>query len=231
MTVAARLAGEGVDVRRGGRVVLRQAYVDAVPGAITALVGRIGAGKTTLFRVLTGRLRPDRGQVRWEGQRLQRPRLETLARHGLAYLPDHPWLAPRHTLRSQLRLAARVSGQDWVAAAARLGVTRLDQRPHDLSTGERRLGELALAVALGATALVLDEPFRELDPLHRERLGGCLRDLAADGCAVLFADHDVASVLSFADRLFAIESGATRLVPGFRERPVVDWYVGWGRGG
>jgi len=231
VSATARIAAEAVDLSRGGRAILRQAYVDAVPGTITALVGRIGAGKTSLLRVLAGRMRPDRGQVRWEGERLRRPSLEALARAGLALLPDHAWLAPQHTLGVQLALAARVSGGDWRAAVARVGATRVDRRPGDLSTGERRLGELALAVSLGATALVLDEPFRELDPLHRERLGACLRDLADDGCAVLFADHDVASVLAWADRLFAIEAGATRFVPGFRERRVVDWYVGWGRGG
>jgi len=76
-------------------------------------------------------------------------------------------------------------------------------------------------------ALVLDEPFRELDPIHRERLGTLLRGLAGAGCAVLFADHDVASVLGFADRLFSIETGATRIIPDFRERPVPEWYRGW----
>ena len=101
-------------------------------------------------------------------------------------------------------------------------------RPPDLlSTGERRLTELAVAIVLGATALVLDEPFRELDPAHRERLGTELRRLAAGGRAVLFADHDVTSVLSFADRVFGIEAGATRLIAGFRERPVAEWYREW----
>ena len=82
-------------------------------------------------------------------------------------------------------------------------------------------------VALGATALVLDEPFRELDPAHRERLGGELRRRAGEGRAVLFADHDVTSVLACADRVFGIEDGATRFIPDFRGRPVEDWYHGW----
>jgi ABC-type multidrug transport system ATPase subunit len=220
------MSAEGVSLERGGRAILRQAYVDAVGGTVTGLVGRIGAGKTTLLRVLVGRSRPDAGQVRWEGARQRRPRLDALACRGLAYVPDHPWLCPRLTVRAHLELAGRVAGRDWRSVA---GIARssLDHRPGELSTGERRLSELAVAAILGTRALVLDEPFRELDPIHRECFGTLLRERAVAGCAVLFADHDVASVLGFADRLFSIETGATRPVPGFRERPVAEWYLGW----
>jgi len=218
---------EGISLQRGRRTILRRAYVDAVGGTVTGLVGRIGAGKTTLLRVLVGRTRANAGQVRWDGERQRRPRLDALARRGLAYVPDHPWLCPRLTVRAHLELAARVAGRDWQPAAAGIALPSLGQRPAELSTGERRLSELAVAATLGTRALVLDEPFRELDPIHRERLGTLLRGLAGAGCAVLFADHDVASVLGFADRLFSIETGATRIIPDFRERPVPEWYRGW----
>ena len=227
MSGAARIAVEGVDVRLGGRTILRQAYVDAVPGSVTALVGVSGAGKTTLLRVLVGRLRPDAGHVRWAGERVDPPRLPLLARRGLAYLPDHPWLSPRLTVGAHLAMAARAGGATRTTEAREIGIDWLDRTPDTLSTGERRLAEMAMAIALGATVLVLDEPFRELDPRHRERLAAELRRRASEGRAVLFADHDVTSVLACADRLFGIEAGATRSIPDFRERPVQDWYQGW----
>jgi ABC-type multidrug transport system ATPase subunit len=223
----ARISAESVVVRRRGREILRQAYVDAVPGTVTGLVGRTGAGKTTLLRVLVGRLRPDAGQVRWEGTHQRTPDLPRLARRGLAYLPDHPWLSPRLSIEAHLQFASRRSGADWRRAAETVGIQWGARLPDALSTGERRLSELALALALGATALVLDEPYRELDPLHRERLVECLRSLARGGAAVLFADHDVSAVLAGVDRLFGIEDGATRAVPGFRDRPVAEWYASW----
>jgi energy-coupling factor transporter ATP-binding protein EcfA2 len=120
-----------------------------------------------------------------------------------------------------------MGGRAVPEAAREMGIDWLDRALDTLSTGERRLTELAIAISLGATALVLDEPFRELDPPHRERLAAELRRLASDGRAVLFADHDVTSVFACADRLFGIEGGATRSIPDFRERPVQDWYLGW----
>jgi ABC-type multidrug transport system ATPase subunit len=221
------VSAEGVDLRLGGRAILRQAYVDAEAGAVTALVGVNGAGKTTLLRVLAGRVRSDGGNVRWAGKRVAPPRLPLLARRGLAYLPDHPWLCARLTVAEHLMLAARAGGVAVGPDVREIGIDWLDRSPDTLSIGERRLTELAVAITLGASVLVLDEPFRELDPSHRERLATRLRRLATDGRAVLFADHDVASVFACADRLYGIEAGATRLIPGFRERPVAEWYHGW----
>jgi branched-chain amino acid transport system ATP-binding protein len=85
--------------------------VDAVPGTVTALVGVSGAGKTTLFRVAAGRLRPDGGQVRWEGTPLGRARLACLARRGLAFLPDHAWLSRGLTVGPHLAMAGRY--REW----------------------------------------------------------------------------------------------------------------------
>lgn len=226
-TATPRIAAEAVEVQRGGRIILRQAYVDAVPGSVTALVGVVGAGKTTLFRVLAGRLRPDRGQVRWDGVPLTRPSLAAMARVGLAFLPDHAWLSPRLTVGQHLAFAARMGGRASPPAASGLGIEWRDRRPDALSSGERRITELALAMALDPVAVVLDEPFRDLDPSHRERLGSLLRGLASAGRAVLFADHDVTSVLAFADRVFGIEAGSTRLIVGFRDRPIAEWYREW----
>jgi ABC-type multidrug transport system ATPase subunit len=221
------VAADGVALRLGGRAILRQAYVDADMGAVTALVGVSGAGKTTLLRVLVGRTRPDAGHVRWAGERMDRPRLALLARRGLAYLPDHPWLSPRLTVGEHLDMAARSGTAPRAEDVRPIEIDWHDRPPDTLSTGERRLTELAMAITRGATALVLDEPFRELDPLHRERFGAELRRRAAEGRAVLFADHDVTSVMAFADRVFSIEEGATRLIVGFRDRPIAEWYREW----
>jgi len=218
------IAGDSITVRLGGRAILQSAYVDAVPGKITVLVGRSGAGKTTLFEILVGRRRPDGGQVRWNGEQMSRPSLPLLARRGLFYHPDRPWLATSLTAADHFALLGRPLVDD------RLDTTAwLHRRVGDLSGGELRLTELALGLALAPTVALLDEPFRGLEPRRREQVAAALRLLAERGTAVLYADHDVESVRRTADRLFSMEQGATRLVEGFRERPLHEWYHAWPR--
>jgi energy-coupling factor transport system ATP-binding protein len=144
------------------------------------------------------------------------------------YVPDAPCLSTRVRVRRQLALVARVWDSDADAVARASGVdTLLDRTSPGLSTGERRLCELAVATACRPDAIVLDEPFRDLDPLHREAMGRRLRALAGDGVAVLFADHDATMVAETADRLFAVEEGRTRVVPDFRNTPIAEWYRSW----
>ncbi len=216
------IAGDSITLSLGGRAILQSAYVDAVAGAITVLVGRTGAGKTTLFEILVGRRRPDRGQVRWNGERVPHPSLPLLARRGLFYHPDRPWLAPSLTPAEHFALLGRDPGGDSLGVAA-----WLNRRVGTLSGGELRLTEIALGLALAPAVALLDEPFRGLEPRHREQVATALRLLAERGTAVLYADHDVESVRRTAERLFSIEQGATRLVEGFRERPLAEWYHAW----
>ena len=119
---------------------------------------------------------------------------------------------------------------DWARVVDVFGIGGwLRQKTGSLSEGELRLTELAFGFALRPVVALLDEPFRGLEPLHREQIGRGFRDLANAGVAILYADHDVESVRRTADRLFSMEGGATRVVAGFRERPLHEWYHVWPR--
>lgn len=223
-----RLAADSITHRFGGRRVLHAAYVDAVAGTVTALVGQSGAGKTTLLEILVGQRRPDAGQVRCTGIRVPRATRAALARRGVAWIPDAPSLSRRESVRRQLALVARAWDTSPEDATRVFGIAALlDRTTSALSAGERRQCDLAVATASHPDVLVIDEPFRGLEPLQREAIGRRLRELAAGGVAVLFADHDAVMVAQVADRLFSIERGCTRLVPDFRTTPVPEWYRSW----
>ncbi|MFI5234103.1 MAG: ATP-binding cassette domain-containing protein [Gemmatimonadales bacterium] len=229
--MTAILALDSIEFSFGDRAVLRSAYLDALAGTVTALIGRSGTGKTTLFRVLEGSLRPAAGTVRWDGVPIARVRPEELARRGLASLPSGTWL-PDHLPAGELvGMLAGVWGGRAADVLAEAGIGAVVDRPTaSLSGGERRMAEITVALAARPSVLVLDEPFRGLAPVHRNALGVLLRRRASEGMAVLFADHDVVSVLEYADRVFSLAAGRTRLVSGFRERPVTEWYELWPSG-
>jgi ABC-type multidrug transport system ATPase subunit len=210
------------------RWILKNAYADALPGQITALVGQSGAGKTTLMEIMVGERRCAGAHVRFDGEPVTKPRLATLAPRGLFFQPDFSWLHPSLTVAQHLEVAAQRSGDDWRMLAGKYGIEHLlGSRTTALSGGETRLTGLVIAVMACRRVLVADEPLRGLDPKTREVVARMLRELADRGVAVLIADHDAQAILRLADRIFAIENGRTRSVPDFRETPIDRWYRAW----
>lgn len=204
-------AAEGFWKAFGRRPVLRNASVWGEAGAVTVLLGRNGSGKTTLFRAALGLLRAETGVVLFGGGRYVRPRLSELARRGLFFLPDRNLLAGLFTARQHgTALRRSFPEADFPAVAERLEVGHLlDRRPSDLSGGERRRIEFALAEARRPSVLVADEPLRGLAPLDAARVSERLRALAATECAVIVSGHEVRSLLALADSVVWITAGTT----------------------
>jgi ABC-type multidrug transport system ATPase subunit len=226
MTVA-YLAADSIQYLRSGQRILRLAYVDAIPGSITALIGVSGAGKTTLLEILVGIRRPSAGLIRWAGTDAGRAGPKRRARCGISFLPARPWLPLLLTTEEILSITGAVWKSDWRLVAEELELGDwMRRRVASLSGGERRLVELAVVLGCNPSALVLDEPFGALDPIFRARLARLLRKRADQGVAILFADHDPEAILT-ADRVFSMTHGTTRLVPHFKTRPREEWYSAW----
>jgi ABC-type multidrug transport system ATPase subunit len=103
------LCADSVGKAFGGRRVLTAATLRVDAGAVVALVGRNGAGKSTLLKIAAGYERADYGTVHFAGCAYAAPRLSTLARRGLFFLPDRDILSTTFTLRAQLEAAARMA--------------------------------------------------------------------------------------------------------------------------
>ncbi|MFI9026250.1 ABC transporter ATP-binding protein [Streptomyces sp. NPDC053560] len=201
----------GLSVRRGRIDALHRVDLAVRPGETVALMGRNGAGKSTLLNTLVGLHEPAAGSVRVGGAVPHRtgPR-ELLRQVGL--VPQEP----RDLLYADT-VAAECAAADADAGAApgscRALVTRLlpdvpdDTHPRDLSEGQR----LALALAVILTArpplLLLDEPTRGLDYAAKARLVTVLRDLAAEGHAIVLATHDVELAAELAHRVVILADG------------------------
>lgn len=210
MSLLLRASGIGVSI--AGRKVLRSAELRARAGEVTALLGRNGSGKTTLLRVASGLLRPDHGSVTFRDEASPSPRLPEMARRGLFHLPERGLLSAPVPLGDQLgAVAARSSGPPADAAVGRFRLEALtDSRPRELSGGERRRAELALAWLRRPRCLLADEPFLGIAPRDRALASATLTELAGEGCAVVATGHQVRELMTAADRVTWLHAGATR---------------------
>jgi energy-coupling factor transport system ATP-binding protein len=198
-------------VRYGPVVALREVSVSIRIGEVVALMGRNGAGKSTLLRALTGLVTPEVGAVRVDGTdpAALAPR-QLVTRVGL--VPQDPGdLLYADTVAAECRAA---DGDAGVAeGTCRTLLERLvpglapDAHPRDLSEGQRLGLVLAIVLTARPPLLLLDEPTRGLDYAAKRRLVTILRELAAEGRAVVLATHDVELAAAVATRTVVIADG------------------------
>ena len=209
------LVAEGVRVAFGGVVAVAGVDLTAPPGRVTSVIGPNGAGKTTLLNLVSGFQRPDTGTVRVGSREITGQAAYDVARAGLArtFQTAQPfgglsvldnvrlgllrgsWRgeAPAALARALLSLVGYAGSETRLAATL----------PHV----DRRLVEIARALATGPAVLLLDEPAAGLDEADTVKLGGLLQRLARAGLAVVLVEHDMSLVMSISDQIVVLDAG------------------------
>ncbi|MFG2217891.1 ABC transporter ATP-binding protein [Streptomyces sp. NPDC048685] len=216
--MTARLTARDITLRYGDRVVSTRLSIDIPDGAFTAIVGPNACGKSTLLSALVRLLRPDSGQVEFDGREVGRYATKALARQ-LGFLPQDP-LAPDDIKVRQLVARGRFPHQSMLAlwspddeeavdgAMAAAGVGDLADRPvRELSGGQRQRVWMAMVLAQQTPHLLLDEPTSFLDITHQYQLLGLLARLRDQGRTVVAVLHDINQACRFADHLIAMKDG------------------------
>ena len=185
-------------------------------GTVTALIGSSGSGKSTVLRLLLGLERPDRGQVRIDGEILQARQVLPLRRR-VGYVIQEGGLFPHLTALDNLALLPRHLGWDAarirqraqaLAELAHLPHAALRRYPAELSGGQRQRVALMRGLMADPDALLLDEPLGALDPIVRYELQQDLRRLFGElGKTVILVTHDLAEAAWFAPRLVLLRQG------------------------
>jgi lipopolysaccharide export system ATP-binding protein len=202
----------------GGRPLVNQVTLELHPGEVVGLLGPNGAGKTTTFSLVTGLLRPDRGQVLLDGEAVQALPMPMRARRGIGYLPQEASVFRQLSVRDNLRLALEVSQAPRALRQQRLEALIEEfhlgpfqhRRGYQLSGGERRRCEVARALAVGEGGpryLLLDEPFAGVDPMAVADLQALIGSLRSRGMGVLITDHNVRETLAITDRAYILTEG------------------------
>jgi len=222
---------ENLSISFGGLRAVSDLAFSAAPGMVTSLIGPNGAGKTTVLNMLSGFYRPDAGTIRLGVEALERQPAYRAARAGIARtyqtsqlfgsmsVLDNLVIAQwRGRLGVPLLRAERAARRTAVARAESLAAFvgyRGDvlRRAADLPHVDRRLLEIARALATDPAALLLDEPAAGLSREDKERVADLLRQVAASGVSVVLVEHDMSLVMGVSDHVVVIDAG-TRIAAG-----------------
>ncbi len=209
-----QLEVEDITVMFGGQRALSGVSLTAERGHVTGLIGPNGAGKSTLFDVISGLRKPATGKVFLGGRDVTRAGPSRRAKHGLARTFQRLELFGRLSVRDNLLVAAELGSQRRKAGSVaddiidRLGLGLVATTTADsLSTGMGRLVEVARAMAVNPTTLLLDEPAAGQDREETERFSLILRSLAEEGMAVLLVEHDMELVMNVCDQVYVLDLG------------------------
>jgi ABC-type branched-subunit amino acid transport system ATPase component len=218
-----------LSVHFGGLIAVDHASLRASSGTVTALIGPNGAGKTTLFNASTGVVTAATGDVLLGGSRLNHESVSRRASRGLGRTFQRMELFNSMTVEENVRLGPEAVfssrhpfgqivarrhertdiGDRALDAMERCGIVHLARRvAGGLSTGQRRLVELARAIASPFRFLLLDEPSSGLDHYETERFGEVLGQFVADtGMGVLLVEHDMALVAAICTYVYVLDFG------------------------
>jgi branched-chain amino acid transport system ATP-binding protein len=221
-------------------------------GEVRSIIGPNGAGKTTLFNLVTGALPPTAGRVVFKGRDLTGLAPPAIFRLGIVRSFQVSHIFPKLTVRQNVELMvygrvrssgspfgrSRVSSDDVAQRVARtlerLGLTaRADEDAGTLSHGDRRLVEIAMAIAAEPELLLLDEPTAGMSPEETRATARLLRGLAPD-ITLVIVEHDMSVVMTISDRISVLHRGEI-LAEGppaeiRANQSVQDVYLGAGAG-
>ena len=199
-------------------------------GERLALAGATGSGKSTILRIAAGLLQADAGSVWFEGKRVPGPEEKLMPGHpGVAYLSQHFELRKNYRVGDELEAWSKLTEAETLRICEICRVGHLIKRmTHELSGGERQRVALARALLTDPRLLMLDEPYSNLDAVHKQVMQDVIEDISATlGITCMKVLHDGADVLSWASRVIVMRDG--RIVqegdPGFVYYQPVDEYV------
>jgi branched-chain amino acid transport system ATP-binding protein len=197
--------------------ILHGVSLEARPGEVVALLGRNGAGKSTAMKAIMGLVTPARGEVSFEGKRIERLPPYRIARLGLGYVPEERRIFTELSVMENLEVG-RQRPRDGAPAwdADRLfalfpNLGRMRERPGGrMSGGEQQMLTIARTLMGNPRCVMLDEPSEGLAPIIVEQMAHSIRALKGEGMSVLLCEQNLHFCQSVADRAYIIEKGQIR---------------------
>ncbi|BAZ52874.1 putative ATP-binding protein of sugar ABC transporter [Nostoc sp. NIES-4103] len=201
--LVSRLQVRNISKSYPGCLANQQVNLTIQPGEIHALLGENGAGKSTLMKIIYGLVRPDAGEIFWEGQQINLYNPAQARNLGIGMVFQHFSLFD--TLTATENIALTLSPKEkWNLSRLSQKIRTLSEvyglniecdRPvHTLSVGEKQRLEILRCLYHKTKLLILDEPTAVLTPQETEKLFATLQQIASDGCSILFSSHKLPEV-------------------------------------
>lgn len=194
-------------------MILKGVGVTVSPGEIVSIVGPNGAGKSTFLKALAGLVRPSQGSIRLEGRELRGLKPREIARAGIAFVPQENNVFASMTVRENLEMGGHVDRAGSSDQIARIFERFPDlhakrrQAARTLSGGQRQMLAMGMALMVEPKLLLLDEPSAGLSPVATERLFETIRQIHADGVAILMVEQNALEALALSDRAYIFVDG------------------------
>lgn len=202
-----------------GRTVVNGVDIEVHSGEIVGLLGPNGAGKTTSFYMIVGLVKPNGGEVFFNGVNTTHEPMYKRARLGMGYLPQEESIFRKLTVRENIlavmetqNLPNSVRHEQCQQLLEKFGIDHVaDNLALTLSGGEKRRLTIARSLVTEPKLVMLDEPFSGVDPLAVEDIQKIILMLKEAGLAILITDHNVRETLGIVDRAYLIHEGRVLL--------------------
>tara|TARA_B100000965_G_scaffold84936_1_gene68449 strand:- start:630 stop:1373 length:744 start_codon:yes stop_codon:yes gene_type:complete len=210
------LIAKGLHKQYGSRMVVNNVDILVNRNEVVGLLGPNGAGKTTTFYMITGMIKPTKGDIFLDDNNITNDPMYRRARKGVGYLAQEPSIFSKLTVENNLKLVLEMredlSQQEQKEKLDGLlddfSVSSLRKsKGGTLSGGERRRVEIARSLCMDPDFILLDEPFAGVDPIAVEEIQSIVNSLKQRNIGVLITDHNVRETLSITDRSYLLFNG------------------------
>lgn len=198
--------------------ILRDVSLEIETGSICGLIGRNGAGKTSLMRSIMGVLPIETGEIHFQEKELHNTKAHERAKLGIGYLPEDRRLIADFTVEENIMVSLwATNNQDrsrlkWVYELMPEIGRFADRKALTLSGGQQKLVALARALVSGNNLLLLDEPFEGVAPVLANRLMEVIQSLKSENLTVLISESDYTHSKSVVNKVYSIERGQIALM-------------------
>ena len=210
------LIAKGLHKKYGSRMVVNNIDILVSRNEIVGLLGPNGAGKTTTFYMITGMIKPTKGDIFLDDNNITLDPMYKRARKGVGYLAQEPSIFSKLTVENNLKLVLEMrkdlskeeQNEKIDSLLNDFSVSALRQsKGGTLSGGERRRVEIARSLCMDPDFILLDEPFAGVDPIAVEEIQSIVNSLKQRNIGVLITDHNVRETLSITDRSYLLFNG------------------------